>query len=89
MATITSIHIPFSVQVDGQQVDGKAIGEHLTDYAVFEIRLDNGEIFQMEAIPGLERYQWFGLRHPEYLSAIGKAIEDHFKYSKDVSAHAH
>ena len=79
MATLTATRIPFTIPAAEAEVAGYAVGEALKDYAVFEVRLKSGEIFNIEAIPSAHGYFWFSFEEPSLTPIIGKTIESFFR----------
>jgi hypothetical protein len=80
MATITATRIPFTIVSATSEVTGYAVGETLKDYAMFEVRLKSGEIFNIEAIPAEHGYFWYSFEEPTLTPIIGKSIEAFFLY---------
>jgi hypothetical protein len=79
MATQTALRIPFEIQTRDSQYTGTIVGGRLEAYSVYEVRLDTGDIFNIEAIPMSNRFHWFSLHKPEIASLVGKQVQYFFK----------
>ena len=79
MASLFSLNIPFCVLSGNTIVQGTATGSVLMPYQVYEIRLNDGTIFNLEAIPFGKGYHWYSIEAKELASSIGGEIEDYFR----------
>ncbi|HRO43601.1 MAG TPA: hypothetical protein PL009_12260 [Flavipsychrobacter sp.] len=82
MASLFSLNIPFCVLAGKSIVQGSASGSVLTPYQVYEVRLQDGTIFNLEAIPFGRRYHWYSIEGKELASGIGREIENYFSELK-------
>jgi hypothetical protein len=88
MAKINAQRIPFAIDHDGKRIEGEAIGSRLEAYATFEVVLNDGAIFNIQAVPQKKEYRWFGLVRQELqdsLDLIGQFIELYFNQQSAVS----
>jgi len=88
MASWFSLNIPFSVLCDKAIIQGTASGSVLMPYEVYEIRLNDGTIFNLEAIPSNNGYYWYSIPAKALSAAIGKEIERYFHLLKVPKRHA-
>ena len=79
MASLFSLNIPFCVLSGNRMVQGTATGSVLLPYQVYEIRLQDGTIFNLEAVPFGRGYHWYSMDAKELASTIGREIEYYFK----------
>lgn len=82
--------IPFNIKVAGGNYRGEAIGitDTLKAYSMFEVRLNDGSSFLVEAVPDneLRRMGWATKAQNELskiVPVIGKVIERYFSKKKD------
>jgi len=78
MASLFSLNIPFCLRTGKTIVQGTASGSVLRPYQVYEVRLSDGTIFNLEAVPFGKTYHWYSMEEKELAPAIGKAIEQFF-----------
>ena len=78
MASLFSLNIPFCVLAGRSIVQGTATGSVLLPYQVYEIRLNDGTIFNLEAVPFGKGYHWYSMEAKELASSIGREIEHYF-----------
>jgi hypothetical protein len=89
MSALSVARIPFSIRMAEEHFRGEAIGlgDTLKDFSLFEVRLNNGEMFLMEALPDneLRRINWAS-RTRDHLQkiapVIGRVIERYFTRKK-------
>lgn len=83
MASLFSLNIPFCVLAGTRIVQGTATGSVLLPYQVYEVRLNDGTIFNLEAIPFGKGYHWYSMEEKELASTIGREIECYFRGLKE------
>lgn len=86
---MSTARIPFNIRVAEGTIRGEAIGitETLKNYSMFEVRLNNGEKFLVEAVPDYEtrRINWATkaqLELSKIVPVIGRVIERYFSKKK-------
>ena len=78
MASLFSLNIPFCVLSGNSIIQGTASGSVLLPYQVYEVRLNDGTIFNLEAIPFGKAYHWYSIDHKELSAVVGREIESYF-----------
>lgn len=79
MQTETLLRIPFSIVSGNRILEGIIKGNHLQPYEIYEVRLSSGEIVNMEAIPLGEDIRWFSFQYYDWISTVGREIENRFR----------
>jgi len=80
MTTVQETRVPFKIKLSEGCFCGEAIGKELKAFSVFEVRLNDGSNFFIEAVPDneLARYNWISYVQDtsiKLVPAIGKFIE--------------
>jgi hypothetical protein len=78
MASLFSLNIPFCVLSGNAIVQGSASGSVLRPYEIYEVRLSDGTIFNLEAVPFGKGYHWYSIGEHALASTIGREIEYFF-----------
>ena len=78
MASLFSLNIPFCVVSGKAIIQGTATGSVLLPYQLYEVKLHDGTIFNLEAVPFGDRYQWYSIEAKDLASSIGREIERYF-----------
>jgi len=88
MASWFSLNIPFTVLAGKTIIQGTASGSVLMPYEVYEVRLNDGTIFNLEAVPFGKGYHWYSIQSNDIASSIGKEIERFFQGLKEQKVKA-
>lgn len=83
MASWFSLNIPFTILAGKTIIQGTASGSVLTPYEVYEVRLNDGTIFNLEAVPFGKGYHWYSMQANDIASSIGREIERFFHGLKE------
>jgi hypothetical protein len=81
MAVANDLRIPITIPAKQGSYKGTVVGGRLRDYAIYEVRLETGEIFHIEAVPSENALKWFGLVKKElrnFIPVIGGQVEKFF-----------
>lgn len=74
--------IPFKIRMTDGYFSGEASGSELTPNSMFEVKLNDGNAFYIQAVPDRElgRYTWVSYIEEKMrlVAAIGRLIERHF-----------
>lgn len=76
--------IPFSVRMSEASFRGEVLGNGLKSDSIFEVRLNNGDMFHIKAETDLElrAYAWTSYCKDQFrklVPIVGRMIERHFK----------
>jgi hypothetical protein len=82
--------IKFSIKGPEGVYHGEAVGQDLTEDAVFQVRLSNGDSFDLQAEPDNEaaRYNWVSYTKEQFTSlapVVGSIIERYFRRKNEAA----
>lgn len=77
-------NIPFNIKLSENHIKGQVSGTGLKNNSVFDVKLKNGEVFQITASQDKELQRYFWISHAKGRSKrlapiVGKIVERYFE----------